>query len=73
MLQSLTSIVDVNGYGKRIVIDSLLFVFGYQSTKIQPKELSVFLHKSDEHNDVRECSITVNFVHIQDDVINVFY
>lgn len=68
-LQSLTSIVGANGSGKSNVIDSLLFVFGYRSSKIRSKKVSVLLHKSDKHKDVRQCSVTVYFVHIQDDVI----
>lgn len=71
MLQSLTSIVGANGSGKSNVIDSLLFVFGYRSTKIRSKKVSVLLHKSDKHKDVRQCSVTVNFMHIQDDVMHV--
>lgn len=64
----MTSIVGANGSGKSNVIDSLLFVFGYRSTKIRSKKVSVLLHKSDQHKDVRQCSVTVNFVHIHDDV-----
>lgn len=69
MLQSLTCIVGANGSGKSNVIDSLLFVFGYRSTKIRSKKVSVLLHKSDRHKDVQQCSVTVNFVLIQDDVM----
>jgi len=65
--KSLTSIVGANGSGKSNVIDSLLFVFGYRSSKIRSKKVSVLLHKSDKHKDVRQCSVTVNFVHIKDD------
>ncbi|XP_025424025.1 structural maintenance of chromosomes protein 4 isoform X2 [Sipha flava] len=65
--KSLTSIVGANGSGKSNVIDSLLFVFGYRSTKIRSKKVSVLLHKSDKHKDVHQCSVTVNFVHIHDD------
>uniref|UniRef100_A0A2S2P266 Structural maintenance of chromosomes protein n=1 Tax=Schizaphis graminum TaxID=13262 RepID=A0A2S2P266_SCHGA len=66
--KSLTSIVGANGSGKSNVIDSLLFVFGYRSSKIRSKKVSVLLHKSDKHKDVRQCSVTVHFVHIQDDI-----
>lgn len=69
MLQSLSCIVGANGSGKSNVIDSLLFVFGYRSSKIRSKKVSVLLHKSDQHKDVQQCSVTVHFVHIQDDVI----
>lgn len=71
MLQSLTCIVGANGSGKSNVIDSLLFVFGYRSTKIRSKKVSVLLHKSDRHKDVQQCSVTVNFVLIQDDVMTL--
>lgn len=64
--KSLTSIVGANGSGKSNVIDSLLFVFGYRSTKIRSKKVSVLLHKSDQHKDVRQCSVTVHFVHTDD-------
>jgi len=73
ILQSLTSIVGANGSGKSNVIDSLLFVFGYRSSKIRSKKVSVLLHKSDKHKDVRQCSVTVHFVHIQDDVMVLFF
>jgi len=73
ILQSLTSIVGANGSGKSNVIDSLLFVFGYRSSKIRSKKVSVLLHKSDKHKDVRQCSVTVHFVHIQDDVMDFFF
>jgi len=73
ILQSLTSIVGANGSGKSNVIDSLLFVFGYRSSKIRSKKVSVLLHKSDKHTDVRQCSVTVHFVHIQDDVMNLYF
>jgi len=73
MLQSLTSIVGANGSGKSNVIDSLLFVFGYRSTKIRSKKVSVLLHKSDQHKDVRQCSVTVHFVHTDDNVIFFFF
>lgn len=69
MLQSLTSIVGANGSGKSNVIDSLLFVFGYRSSKIRSKKVSVLIHRSDKHKDVCQCSVTVNFVHIQDNVM----
>ncbi|XP_050539980.1 structural maintenance of chromosomes protein 4 isoform X2 [Daktulosphaira vitifoliae] len=65
--KSLTSIVGANGSGKSNVIDSLLFVFGYRSTKIRSKKVSVLIHKSDRHKDVRQCSVTVHFVQINDD------
>lgn len=68
----MTSIVGANGSGKSNVIDSLLFVFGYRSSKIRSKKVSVVIHKSDKHKDIRQCSVTVNFVHIQDDVIIYF-
>lgn len=73
MLQGLTSIVGANGSGKSNVIDSLLFVFGYRSSKIRSKKVSVLLHKSDQHKDVHQCSVTVNFLHIKDDVILLYF
>jgi len=65
MFQNISSIIGANGSGKSNVIASILFVFGYQLTK----DISTFLHKSIQNEGVRQCSVTINFVYIQDDVI----
>ncbi|XP_067015599.2 structural maintenance of chromosomes protein 4 [Anabrus simplex] len=60
------SIVGPNGSGKSNVIDSMLFVFGYRASKLRSKKISVLLHNSDKHRDIRSCTVTVNFVQIID-------
>lgn len=65
-LQCFTSIVGPNGSGKSNVIDAMLFVFGYRATKIRSKKVSVLIHKSDRHRELRSCSVTVHFQQIRD-------
>lgn len=64
--KSFTSIVGPNGSGKSNVIDSMLFVFGYRASKIRSKKISVLIHKSDKHRNIRSCSVAVHFVQIND-------
>lgn len=64
--QCFTSIVGPNGSGKSNVIDAMLFVFGYRATKIRSKKVSVLIHKSDRHRELRSCSVTVHFQQIRD-------
>ena len=65
-LQCFTSIVGPNGSGKSNVIDAMLFVFGYRATKIRSKKVSVLIHKSDQHRDLKSCSVAVHFQQIRD-------
>lgn len=64
--QCFTSIVGPNGSGKSNVIDAMLFVFGYRATKIRSKKVSVLIHKSDQHRDLKHCSVAVHFQQIRD-------
>lgn len=66
MFQSFTSIIGPNGSGKSNVIDSMLFVFGYRASKIRSKKISVLLHKSENHTNVKCCSVAVHFARIVD-------
>ena len=59
--KSFSSIVGPNGSGKSNVIDSMLFVFGYRAQKIRSKKISVLIHDSDTHPDVRSCKVKVFF------------
>lgn len=59
--KSFTSIVGPNGSGKSNVIDSMLFVFGYRAQKIRSKKISVLIHDSDNHPDIRSCTVKVFF------------
>ena len=65
--KSFTSIVGPNGSGKSNVIDSMLFVFGYRAQKIRSKKLSVLLHNSEEHPNIRFCKVKVHFQEIIDE------
>ncbi|KAL1115663.1 hypothetical protein AAG570_005953 [Ranatra chinensis] len=44
----------------------MLFVFGYRATKIRSKKISVLLHKSENHQNVRSCTVEVHFIKIND-------
>ncbi len=59
--KSFTSIVGPNGSGKSNVIDSMLFVFGYRAQKIRSKKISVLIHDSENHPDIRSCKVKVFF------------
>ncbi|XP_015597298.1 structural maintenance of chromosomes protein 4 [Cephus cinctus] len=61
-----SAIVGPNGSGKSNVIDSMLFVFGYRASKIRSKKISVLIHNSSEHQDVRSCTVSVYFEQIID-------
>ncbi|XP_014252791.1 structural maintenance of chromosomes protein 4 [Cimex lectularius] len=64
--KSFTSIIGPNGSGKSNVIDSMLFVFGYRASKIRSKKISVLIHKSENFQNIRSCSVEVHFHQIQD-------
>ncbi len=64
--KSFTSIVGPNGSGKSNVIDSMLFVFGYRAQKIRSKKISVLIHESEKHPDLRSCCVRVYFQEILD-------
>ncbi|XP_014288811.1 structural maintenance of chromosomes protein 4 [Halyomorpha halys] len=64
--KSFTSIIGPNGSGKSNVIDSMLFVFGYRATKIRSKKISVLLHKSENHQNIRSATVEVHFVQVLD-------
>lgn len=61
LFQSFTCIIGPNGSGKSNVIDSMLFVFGYRASKIRSKKISVLLHKSEKHRDIKSCTVQVHF------------
>ncbi|BES92369.1 structural maintenance of chromosomes protein [Nesidiocoris tenuis] len=64
--KNFTSIIGPNGSGKSNVIDSMLFVFGYRANKIRSKKLSVLIHKSENHQNIRSATVAVHFVRIND-------
>ena len=65
-LQCFSSIVGPNGSGKSNVIDSMLFVFGYRAKKIRSKSVAVLIHKSEHHQSINSCSVSVYFQKIID-------
>ena len=65
--KSFTSIVGPNGSGKSNVIDSMLFVFGYRAQKIRSKKISVLIHDSKDHPNIRSCKVKVHFQEIIDE------
>nr|XP_054771070.1 structural maintenance of chromosomes protein 4-like [Lytechinus pictus] len=64
--KSFSCIIGPNGSGKSNVIDSMLFVFGYRASKIRSKKLSVLIHKSEDHKDLKSCTVAVHFQKIID-------
>ncbi|KAJ1988089.1 Structural maintenance of chromosomes protein 4 [Dimargaris cristalligena] len=64
--KSFSSIVGPNGSGKSNVIDSLLFVFGFNARKIRQAKLSHLIHSSQEHPNLDSCSVEVHFCEILD-------
>lgn len=64
-----SSIIGPNGSGKSNTIDSMLFVFGYRSTKIRSKKISSLIHTSHRHPNVRSCTVFVHFRKIIEKVI----
>lgn len=61
-----TSIVGPNGSGKSNVIDALLFVFGKRAAAMRLKKVSDLIHRSADHTNLNECSVTVYFSDIID-------
>lgn len=64
--KAFTSIVGPNGSGKSNVIDSMLFVFGYRAQKIRSKKVSVLIHNSEKHQNLRSATVSVHFWMITD-------
>ncbi|KAI1316603.1 hypothetical protein EDD11_009728 [Mortierella claussenii] len=64
--KSFTSIVGPNGSGKSNVIDALLFVFGYRSSKMRQSKLSELIHKSSGAEDIESCTVEIHFCEILD-------
>ena len=64
--KAFTSIVGPNGSGKSNVIDSMLFVFGYRAQKIRSKKVSVLIHNSENHPNLRQATVSVHFQMIRD-------
>ncbi|CAD6195019.1 unnamed protein product [Caenorhabditis auriculariae] len=58
-----TSVIGPNGSGKSNVIDALLFVFGFRSSKIRSKKISSLIHKSSNHL-CDHCSVEIVFERI---------
>ncbi|ODV89427.1 hypothetical protein CANCADRAFT_28590 [Tortispora caseinolytica NRRL Y-17796] len=64
--ESFSAVVGPNGSGKSNVIDSLLFVFGFRSSKMRQTKLSALIHKSSAAPDCRFCSVEVHFREVID-------
>ncbi|KAH7821808.1 Structural maintenance of chromosomes 4, SMC4 [Monocercomonoides exilis] len=54
-------VVGPNGSGKSNVIDALLFVFGFRAKNIRMKRVEELIHHSNEHMDVMQASVAINF------------
>ncbi|CAB3401931.1 unnamed protein product [Caenorhabditis bovis] len=66
--KNLTMILGPNGSGKSNVIDSLLFVFGFRSSKIRSKKLSSLIHTAAALGDKQctFCRVEIVFQMIKD-------
>ena len=60
--------VGPNGSGKSNVIDALLFVFGKRAKQLRQGKLKDLIHKSDGHEDLEYCRVSVFFQDIIDKV-----
>ncbi len=65
-LQCFSAVVGPNGSGKSNVIDAMLFVFGKRAKQIRQDKLSDLIHKSENHQDLDMCAVTVFFQQIID-------
>jgi structural maintenance of chromosome 4 len=61
-------VVGPNGSGKSNVIDALLFVFGKRASQIRQDKLADLIHKSEGHENLPDCNVTVFFNYILDHV-----
>ncbi|OON18236.1 RecF/RecN/SMC protein [Opisthorchis viverrini] len=64
--KNFTCVVGPNGSGKSNVIDSMLFVFGYRSSKVRSKKLSQLIHNSELVSNPNSCMVSVYFQKIID-------
>ena len=64
--KNMTSVVGPNGSGKSNVIDSMLFVFGFNAKKMRQGKVSELIHASDQHKDVKYVKVSVYFQDILD-------
>ncbi|KAL3316032.1 Structural maintenance of chromosomes protein 4 [Cichlidogyrus casuarinus] len=64
--KNLSCIIGPNGSGKSNVIDSMLFVFGFRSTKIRSKKVGNLVHKSLLLPNIEYCQVEVHFQKIID-------
>ncbi|KAJ5079147.1 structural maintenance of chromosomes protein [Anaeramoeba ignava] len=65
--KNFTSVVGPNGSGKSNVIDSMLFVFGKRAKQIRQSKLSELIHNSEQHQNIKQASVTVYFQEIIDE------
>ena len=59
--KNFTAVVGPNGSGKSNLIESLLFVFGKRAKQMRLNRLSELIHKSADHPDVENATVTVSF------------
>jgi structural maintenance of chromosome 4 len=59
--KNFTAVVGPNGSGKSNLIESLLFVFGKRAKQMRLNKLSELVHRSKEHQDVKDCTVKVYF------------
>ena len=64
--KNMSSVVGPNGSGKSNVIDSMLFVFGFKSSKMRQSKLSELIHSSEKHPALQYARVAVYFQDIID-------
>ena len=66
--KNFTAVVGPNGSGKSNCIESLLFVFGKRAKQMRLNKLAELIHKSAEHQDCSNATVSVSFTDIIDQV-----
>eukprot|EP01094_Clydonella_sp_ATCC50884_P020685 TRINITY_DN4347_c0_g2_i1.p1 TRINITY_DN4347_c0_g2~~TRINITY_DN4347_c0_g2_i1.p1 ORF type:complete len:1334 (+),score=421.86 TRINITY_DN4347_c0_g2_i1:39-4004(+) len=61
-----SAVVGPNGSGKSNVVDSLLFVFGFRSSKLRLNRLSELIHNSEQYPNLNSATVEVEFQYIKD-------
>lgn len=64
--KNFTSVVGPNGSGKSNVIDAMLFVFGFKTSKLRLNKVSELIHNSTHHQNLDKVSVMVHFARIRD-------
>ena len=59
--ENFTSVVGPNGSGKSNLIESMLFIFGYNASWMRLNRLNQLIHNSSTMNNISKASVEVQF------------